>query len=32
MASLAINYPVDFRLQSGDSEKWFKIWTLPDYP
>ena len=22
------DYPGDFRLQSGDSEKWFKIWTL----
>ena len=26
------NYLGDFRLQSGDSGKWFKIWTLPDYP
>ena len=26
------NYPGDFRLQSGDQEKWFKIWSLPDYP
>ena len=24
------DYPGDFRLQSGDSGKWFKIWTLPD--
>ena len=25
------NYPRDFRLLPGDWEKWFKIWSLPDY-
>ena len=25
------DYPGDFRLQSGDLEKWFKIWSLQDY-
>ena len=24
-------YPGDFRLSSGDREKWFKIWSLLDY-
>ena len=24
------DYPGDFRLQSGDLEKWFKIWSLQD--
>ena len=26
------DYPGDFRLSSGDREKRFKIWSLPDYP
>ena len=26
------DYPGDFRLQSGDREKRFKIWSLPDFP
>ena len=27
-----VDYPGDFRLQTGDLEKRFKIWSLPDYP
>ena len=26
------DYPGDSDSLSGDWEKWFKIWSLPDYP